>query len=152
MSSSSAPTDEPTFDEDALKGPGALVTLGGLGLSAAGFLQAAAGAQLVSSLSSRYLLVEIWMWVLMGLGVMLVPLGFGFSQARRWANLPAPLVAIFSVLLGGAWQLYAMFNGVLTAASFTGTALGFVATVLALVSLPRALRVAKARRALIASI
>ncbi len=152
MPTPSEPTAEPTFDEDALKGPGALVTLGGLGLSAAGFLQAAAGAQLVSSLSSRYLLVDLWMWVLMGLGLLLVPLGFGFSQARRWANLPAPLVAIFSVLLGGGWQIYAMFNGVVTAASFAGAALGFVATAMALVSLPRALRVAKARRALIASI
>lgn len=129
--------------------PGVLVTVGGLALAAAGILQAAAGFQLVTMVITAHWWSDAWMWIVFLSALPLVPVGFGFTTARGWAIFPAlPLVA-FAGFMSFTWVVYTVINGGFTLATVAAAGFCFMAFVLAAVSLPRAVKVRKARKALL---
>ena len=135
--------------ESPVLAPGPLVTIAGLTVAAAGFLQAIAGYQLVSMVFTPWWWADIWMWVVCLTGIPLIPLGFGASTARSWATIPALLFTPLAGLVSGSWVIFGVLKGGFTAATVAAAGFCFMALVLSAAAAPRAMKVAKGRRELL---
>jgi hypothetical protein len=143
---------EVVHEDDALGGPGPVVGLAGAAMAGAGILTAASGWQLGDMLTAVDPWVEGWMWSFLPLGVALAVCGGGFTQARGWALRAGTALAAACAASGGAWLVFAALRGVFTLAALTAAGLSMLAVVLALVALPDAERVARARARLLSEL
>lgn len=91
-------------DEFGLLGPTLMVTIGSGALMLAGLLSFLAG--LLIRLGSIF--VGAWSvgpWVMMALGLLIVPLAGWYGRARDWAAVASLALGLFLLVLHGTWLL-----------------------------------------------
>lgn len=140
---------EPDDDDILVQGAGPLVTAAGFATMGASVLHVAASGQLVSMLWFMFAWQAAWVWSLGALGVVGTVSGMAYTQARSWAMWTSLATTVLTAVLGGAWNVYALWNGGFTLASFGAAAGSGLAATLVVVSLPRARRLARARAVLV---